>query len=196
MNLNELRDKAYKIACEHGFHDNELSKEHCLMLVITELSEAVEADRKGKNADVAKFKEWQGNSVHFSDEMKNKRFKEDFEAYIKDSVADELADAAIRLLDLAGLRKVNVEIQDDEWESLTNDLKTDAKNQYNFSEAMFHICESIIDKNRYDHSEDVILIPIGLIKLVCHIYDIDLEWHIKMKMEYNSLRENKHGKKY
>lgn len=196
MNLNALRDKAYNTACEHGFHDNELSDEHYLMLVITELSEAVEADRKGKNADVAKFKEWQGNSVAFSDETKNKRFKEDFEAYIKDSVADELADAAIRLLDLSGLRKVNVEIPDDEWDSLTNDLKTDAKNQYNFSEAMFHICESIIDKNRYDHSEDVILIPIGLIKLVCHIYDIDLEWHIKMKMEYNSLRENKHGKKY
>lgn len=25
MNLNELRDKAYKTACEHGFHDQELS---------------------------------------------------------------------------------------------------------------------------------------------------------------------------
>ena len=48
MNLNELRDKAYRIACDHGFHDKELSNEHCLMLVITELSEAVEADRKGR----------------------------------------------------------------------------------------------------------------------------------------------------
>lgn len=179
MNLNTLRDEAFKIACDHGFHDIELSDEHCLMLVITELSEAVEADRKGKNADIAKFREWQGNSIHFSDETRNKRFKEDFEAYIKDSVADELADAAIRLLDLAGLRKVNVEIPDDEWGSIINDLKPDAKNQYNFSDAMFHICESIIDKNKYDHIEDVILTPIGLIKLVCHIYNIDLEWHIK-----------------
>lgn len=196
MNLNELRDKAYKTACEHGFHDNELSDEHCLMLVITELSEAVEADRKGKNADIAKFKEWQGNSIPLSDETRNKRFKEDFEAYIKDSVADELADAAIRLLDLAGLRKVNVEIPDDEWGSITNDLKTDAKNQYDFSEAMFHICESIVDKNRHDNIEDVIVIPIALIKIVCYVYGINLEWHIKMKMKYNSLRENKHGKKY
>ena len=30
MNLNELRDKAYRTACEHGFHDKELSNEHKL----------------------------------------------------------------------------------------------------------------------------------------------------------------------
>ena len=48
MNLNELRDKAYKIACEHGFHDTELSNKHFLCLIISELMEAVEADRGGK----------------------------------------------------------------------------------------------------------------------------------------------------
>ena len=48
MNLNELRDRAYKTACDRGFHDEELSNEHCLCLVISELMEAVEADRKGK----------------------------------------------------------------------------------------------------------------------------------------------------
>ena len=44
MELNILRDRAYKTACEHGFHEEELSDKHCLMLVITELSEAVEAE--------------------------------------------------------------------------------------------------------------------------------------------------------
>lgn len=34
INLNELRDRAYKTACEHGFHDEELSNKHCLCLVI------------------------------------------------------------------------------------------------------------------------------------------------------------------
>lgn len=43
MDLNELRDRAYKTACDHGFHDEELSNEHCLCLVISELMEAVEA---------------------------------------------------------------------------------------------------------------------------------------------------------
>lgn len=48
INLNKWRDRAYKTACEHGFHDKELSKEHRLCLVISELMEAVEADRKGR----------------------------------------------------------------------------------------------------------------------------------------------------
>ena len=29
INLNKWRDRAYKTACEHGFHDKELSNEHC-----------------------------------------------------------------------------------------------------------------------------------------------------------------------
>ena len=46
MNLNELKDRAYKIAKEHGWHEQELSDETYLMLIITEIAEAVNADRK------------------------------------------------------------------------------------------------------------------------------------------------------
>lgn len=46
MNLNELRDCAYLTAKEHGWHDKELSDETYLMLIITEIAEAVQADRK------------------------------------------------------------------------------------------------------------------------------------------------------
>lgn len=55
MNLNELRDLAYKTACEHGFHDTELSNEHHLCLVISELMEAVQADRNGRYHYTKKF---------------------------------------------------------------------------------------------------------------------------------------------
>lgn len=58
MNLNKLRDKAYQCAVAHGWHEENLSDEHFLCLVISELMEAVEADRKGKHAKVAMFKEW------------------------------------------------------------------------------------------------------------------------------------------
>ena len=44
INLNALRDRAYKTACDHGFHDEELSNAHLFCLVISELMEAVEAD--------------------------------------------------------------------------------------------------------------------------------------------------------
>lgn len=62
MNLNELRDKAYKTACEHGVHDQELSNNHFLCLVISELMEAVEADRKGRRANVDRYNKKIANS--------------------------------------------------------------------------------------------------------------------------------------
>lgn len=108
MNLNELRDRAYKTACEHGFHDEELSNEHCLCLVISELMEAVEADRKGRFAKVPVDKKgtiFDERTFHYQ----NKYFAENFETYIKDCVEDELADAVIRLLDLAGLRNISID---------------------------------------------------------------------------------------
>ena len=44
--LNDLRDKAHAMAREKGWHDEEHSDEHWLMLVITEVAEAVEAYRE------------------------------------------------------------------------------------------------------------------------------------------------------
>lgn len=46
MNLNELRDEAYSIAKANGWHEQEHSDEHYIMLIITEIAEAVQADRK------------------------------------------------------------------------------------------------------------------------------------------------------
>lgn len=41
IDLNKLRDEAYQNAVEHGWHDEDLSDEHFLCLVISELMEAV-----------------------------------------------------------------------------------------------------------------------------------------------------------
>ena len=57
MNLNELRDRAYQNAVAHGWHEKELSNEHWLCLVISELMEAVEADRRGARANVIAYKD-------------------------------------------------------------------------------------------------------------------------------------------
>lgn len=50
FNINELRDRAYECAKAHGWHDTELSDEHLLWLVITELAEATNAHRCNKRA--------------------------------------------------------------------------------------------------------------------------------------------------
>lgn len=179
MNLNKLRDRAYKTACEHGFHDEELSNEHYLCLVISELMEAVEADRKGKrfNKDAKDTYEL----------IQNIKFcKVIYDNYIKGSIEEELADAVIRLLDLCGLRKIKLEndcLDDEVLEEYSHIFigKT-------FTESIFNITKNLIDR-------DISYSLIKIFGLAKHM-NIDLLWHIEQKMRYNELKENKHGKKY
>ena len=188
MNLNELRDRAYKTACNHGFHDEELSNEHCLCLVISELMEAVEADRNNKYADRKSFKDYyEDEEPHY-----NADFKYSFEKYIKDCVEDEFADACIRLLDLAGLR--NISIDDFPEEAIYGASESCVGET--FTESIYAISTLPIRYfYEYDYSFEsqighMLLSIFGLAK---HM-NIDLIWHVEQKMRYNELRENKHGK--
>lgn len=192
MNLNKLRDKAYQCAVAHGWHEENLSDEHFLCLVISELMEAVEADRKGKQAKVTMFKEWQGNSVPLTEETKKRRFMEDFEAFIKGTVEEELADACIRLLDLAGLRNVDLgEVNSDELKC------SEGFFDWTFTESVFSLVCNITDSDYIEnHSFDSFL-RMALIEILvfCVQKDIDIFWYIKQKMKYNEFRPYKHGDK-
>ena len=186
MELNELRDRAYKIACEHGFHEEELSNRHFLMLVITELSEAVEADRKGRRGDAEKYIKAM-NAYNGVD--KSICFERHFNKYIKDSVADELADAAIRLLDLAGLRNAEVqriETMEAAYVSLFKSMP--------FTECIYDIVMNITKCERT--IRPCVNLSLAIIFALAESRGIDLLWHINEKMKYNELRPNKHGKLY
>lgn len=106
--LNQLRDKAYQCAVKHGWHEENLSDEHFLCLVISELMEAVEADRKDNHADMEYYENRISNSLIcrgiLPSRPKEKGYERAYRDFIKDTVEEELADACIRLLDLAGLR--------------------------------------------------------------------------------------------
>lgn len=194
IDFNALRDRAYKCACAHGFHNTELSNGHLLMLVITELSEAVEADRKGKYfKGISTFEREFNRYSALVDE--NKRFECAFEKYVKDTVSDEMADAVIRLLDLAGLRGISLEFANGDIDDCIEDMAEACKDE-TFAESIYSISTLPV---RYDGIfdfptavNDMILSIFGLAK---HL-DIDLLWHIEHKMKYNELRENKHGKRY
>lgn len=190
--LNALRNRAYKIACEHGFHDKELSNEHFLMLVITELAEAVDADRKGRRSKVNEFNRWQRDFPPHTEEGKIRAFKEDFEAYIKDTVEDELTDAVIRLLDLAGLRCISIEPIN---EDIIEDMEESCKDE-TFTESIYSI-STLPERNEgiYDIHVTLNCMILSIFGLAKHL-KIDLLWHIEQKMKYNELREKMHGKKY
>lgn len=94
MDLNKLRDEAFEIAKAHGWHDEKLSDETYLMLIITEIAEAVQADRKGKHADAGLFNA-DVETLDMADDYDRDVWKRDFEIYIKNTVEDELADVVI-----------------------------------------------------------------------------------------------------
>ena len=195
INLNTLRDRVYKIACEHGFHDEELSNEHCLCLVICELMEAVEADRKGRLGKKCKSRFNIDYNRYPALVEEEKRFKSSFEKNVKDSLPDELADAVIRLFDLAGMRNISLEIATKEIGDCIDDMAESCKDE-TFTESIYAISTLPV---RYDGLydfhitiNDMVLSIFGLAK---HL-EIDLLWHIEQKMKYNQLREKMHGKKY
>ena len=123
--LNELRDKAYQCAVEHGWHEEKHSNEHFLCLVISELMEAVEADRKDNHADIKYYENRISNSLIcrgiLPSRPKEKGYEIAYRDFIKDTVEDELADACIRLFDLSGLNDINLgeismdELKDSYW---------------------------------------------------------------------------------
>ena len=123
--LNESAKRVYLNNKDKGFWDNKRNVGELLMLVVSELGEAMEAHRKGKFADSQLFdRELEANIKH------EDSFQIAFKHHIKDTFEDEISDAIIRLLDLSA----------------------------------------------------------GL--------DIDIEWHIQKKIQYNKTRGRLHGKKY
>lgn len=118
MTLNELGNRAFENAKAKGFHDNPQNVATRLMLIVSELSEAMEADRKDKHAPPTSELDYKS----FDAAM--------FQMAVKDTFEDELADALIRLVELAASQ------------------------------------------------------------------GIDLDTHVAMKMQYNTTREYKHGKRY
>lgn len=187
---NELRDKAHANAVEHGFWESKPSNEHFLCLVISELMEAVEADRKGRVADRESFE------FHLKEEVKECKIPVGSQAYkkcfiyyfkdkIKDTVDDELADAAIRLLDLAGANNLNLN------RFCLQHVVTPKKS---FTENIYAIVKDMVN---YKYSqEEQINYALHQIRRLSEILKIDLSWHIQQKMCYNESREKKHGKKY
>ncbi len=199
IDLNALRDRAYKTACEHMFHDKELSNEHCLMLVITELSEAVEADRKGRRANVDRFKKKITTSRICRgldpDITKERGYEAVYNETIKGSIEEELADAVIRLLDLAGLRGIDLNLAMKDLNNNIDDMSEACKDE-TFTESIYAISTLPARYDGlYDFPTTVNDMLMSVFGLARHL-DIDLFWHIEKKMQYNELREKMHGKKY
>ena len=142
------------------------------------------AHRKDKMAAVMMFREAYNRPQPEGQEEKH--WKWCFEIFIKDTVADELADVCIRLFDLAGLLKMDI-----------LPVQVDVGNDYFRENRSF--CERAYDLSviltRWS-THEAVSHGIGYIFRWAEELGIDLMWHIETKMKYNDLRDYRHGKKY
>lgn len=188
--IDEFIGRAYETAKKHGFHDEKTSVEHQMQLVICEVCEAVEADRKNLHANLAGFDKCVG--IEYS-----QRFKD----YVKDSVEDEMADVCIRIFDMCGCFGIKPYRSMEEILTLRDDWRQEF-GKMRFSEQAYALVQLLTSWQPTDVNQvDGVLSHVfGAALFFIHYWSlemgIDLARHIELKMEYNESRGYKHGKKY
>lgn len=186
IDFDSLCVRAYQNAVKHGFHEQEHPDYHYMMLFVTELSEAVNADRIGKYANRTMFEK----NVDTPQPNPESHWIFCYEVFIKDTVEDEFADAAIRILDIVGLNKSRINeslFTEAAYLELSEELKG-----HSLTEILFCIILSLGNEDT-GHAGSILYY---LFAVAYHL-GIDLLWHIEQKMKYNEMRPYKHGgKKY
>ncbi len=105
MGLTELAKQIHKNNKEKGFHKRHIEVGTLIALMHSELSEALEAHRKNRSADLTQFDfERQGTPFH-----EKSITAMAFEDNIKDTIEDEMADTIIRILDFCGLHDIDIQ---------------------------------------------------------------------------------------
>lgn len=111
--LNKLAQAAYDNAVKKGFYEKSIEMGTRLMLITSEISEALEADRKDKHCNIElfekRFNEVLDSMPNKTEELEAEAFVSLFKLHVKDTFEDEIADAMIRELDLCGFKKIDIE---------------------------------------------------------------------------------------
>lgn len=186
-NLNQLRDEAYAIAREHGFHEQKHSLKHSLMLVITEMAEAVQADRKGLRANMKAYDYWTEKE---GDGFKD-TFPDVYKSCLSGTVEDELSDIVIRLMDMAGVYDIDLEYAE---RLLTETKDFFIEEEVSLTEFMYRECWELTEEVPLDIKTNYLIAEI--IHYAKSKLYVDLFKFINLKMKYNKQRPHLNGKKY
>ena len=183
-----IRD-AYAINTANGFHDPEHphTNECRLMLIVTEISEAVEADRKGRVLDKKAFELFDFLDKDFADQRywEQRGFANMFSNTVKDTKEDELADIVIRCCDFLGCIHEKYAFVPDHYPNGFYD--TFADKGWDWSQILFDVSRPVVERVR---------ILIDDVCWYCENNGIDIAKHVEWKLRYNKTRPFRHGKTY
>lgn len=187
-NFSDFSRFCHERAVGKGFWNEPRPNSHYLVLADGELSEAVEADRIGR---------WANLTPEQIDELRGLEgaaYAQAFLRLVKDAVEDELADVVIRLADLYGrLLEEKPRLQ-----------KKSLQDEYVPSEAYFTELPltQFVFRVKCMLFDTIIAESTRIRRVVVFIeayassLGIDLMAHIDLKMKYNATRPVLHGKKY
>ena len=188
--LKQLMTKAHENAKAKGFLMPDIDINQELMLIITEMSEAIQAHRKSRHGSIEDYNKWLG----VSDEQA-------YEESLEGTVESEFADIAIRIMSLLGWydsQKVICLMNDTELRKTEEYHKVEFEHgNYSLPDAMYLI---ITRMTYFPFScspawmntlrlQEILVMVFAL----AHIEGIDLVEHIKLKMQYNESRPYLHG---
>lgn len=197
--LASLAEDAFKNADKHGFYTDSTEIETALMLIITEIAEAVQADRHNRHGSIEDYD---------SEIQMGRDIPTAYKNALEGTVESEFADIAIRILSLLGWINSNTPII----------LESDSNlaDEYGISKIQFKVQNAInkgsIAKDLYrlnghfsrfiDNEScswfvsDTLQEILMRVFAIAHNNNIDLMEHIKLKMKYNESRPYLHGCKY
>lgn len=185
--LNELKTEIFGNAVAHGFHNEKHTVDHYLGLVLSEIGEAINADRN-PNAPLVTDATLEQAKLLADQSIGGVAFVEFFMSDIKGSVVEELADVAIRILDLAGVMYIkfedNLEIYDSVWSGTLPD------SLFDFAMSLDGLDDEYTDK------DDFISCLEDISSIAIHFTHLDFWQVVRLKMLYNKTRPMLHGKKY
>ena len=191
--INEWVKKAYDNAVKHGWHEEEKSNAHWLMMVCTEVAEAVQADRKGNYMDDLDKEGLKTVLAKDHGGLFNKYYSDTIEG----KVESELADICIRVFDLMGVCDV---VAKDGFSTFDSEVKY-AK-EHSFTENAMIVTRAIVSCNiNSSISVNAEMFCVLYKSILSSVFEwakalgIDLVQHINLKMRYNESREYHHGNK-
>jgi NTP pyrophosphatase (non-canonical NTP hydrolase) len=197
MNIKQLIKEAHDNAVQRGFYPKGEVRNigELLMLIVSELGEALEAHRNNKFADWKAYEmliDIHNKKAWNRDDFKIENAQYYFESKIKDTFEDEIADVFIRLFDLCGY----LDYGGSEKSPIYYNWSTQKEWTDNIGDNLRKICKIILDVEPNYIGPSYFSACLSYLNFFCNHHNIPIEKHIKAKMAYNRTRPHKHGKEY